>query len=196
METSNLLSDSPTYWEISDERWGAIQALLQIHDPPRVTGRRRIDQRAAVNAMIYRARTGCRWNKLPKHLPDDSSVHRTMQRWVKLGVFAEIWQIVVAPLSASETPGVAETPDAPPAPASGMQSVAAPAVAASELTEFAALKRARERRARRAAKRQTGHASRHEAPNGARVVPRSGRPRGALRRARLGRRRAPCAGRS
>src|SRR5687767_5220174 len=127
METSNLLNEAPPYWEIPEERWGEIQALLQKHDPPRVTGRRRIDQRAALNAMIYRARTGCRWNKMPKHLPDDSSVHRTMQRWVKLGVFAEIWQIVVAPGA-----------EASAAPASGMQSVPPPAAELGELTEEAA----------------------------------------------------------
>jgi transposase len=133
METSNLLSEAPTYWEISDERWEAIKALLQKLDPPRVTGRRRIDQRAALNAMIYRARTNCRWNKMPKHLPDDSSVHRTMQRWVKLGVFAEIWQIVVAPLAEGESvDSIAE-------PTSGMQTLVPPPPAElSDLTEKAA----------------------------------------------------------
>jgi transposase len=133
METSNLLSEAPTYWEISDERWEAIKALLQKLDPPRVTGRRRIDQRAALNAMIYRARTNCRWNKMPKHLPDDSSVHRTMQRWVKLGVFAEIWQIVVAPLAEGESvESIAE-------PTSGMQTLVPPPPAElSDLTEKAA----------------------------------------------------------
>jgi transposase len=133
METSNLLSEAPTYWEISDERWEAIKALLQKLDPPRVTGRRRIDQRAALNAMIYRARTNCRWNKMPKHLPDDSSVHRTMQRWFKLGVFAEIWQIVVAPLAEGESvESIAE-------PTSGMQTLVPPPPAElSDLTEKAA----------------------------------------------------------
>jgi transposase len=134
MESSNLLNEAPTYWEISDERWEAVQALLRNYDPPRVTGRRRIDQRAALNAMIYRARTGCRWNKMPKHLPDDSSVHRTMQRWVKLGVFAELWQLVIAPEAG------AEVSEPTPAPASGVQNVAEPAAAGEpgELTERAA----------------------------------------------------------
>jgi transposase len=135
METSSLLNDAPSYWEISDERWEAIRTLLLKHDPPRVTGRRRIDQRAALNAMIYRARTNCRWNKMPKHLPDDSSVHRTMQRWVKLGVFAEIWQIVVAPTAQPEaTERVAESNAAP---VSGLQTVT-PAAEIGALTEKAA----------------------------------------------------------
>lgn len=132
METSNLLNEAPTYWEISDERWEAIQTLLRSYDPPRVTGRRRIDQRAALNAIIYRARTGCRWNKMPKHLPDDSSVHRTMQRWVKLGVFPGIWQIVVAPEAG------AHVSEPTPAAASGVQSTSEAPAEGGELTERAA----------------------------------------------------------
>jgi putative transposase len=50
------------------------------HDPPR------IDQRAALDAVIFRMRSGCQWNRLPKEYPDDSSVHRTFQRWVQLGI--------------------------------------------------------------------------------------------------------------
>jgi transposase len=135
METSNLLNEAPPYWEIPEERWGEIQALLQKHDPPRVTGRRRIDQRAALNAMIYRARTGCRWNKMPKHLPDDSSVHRTMQRWVKLGVFNEIWQIVVTPLPDGQ--GI-DLPPAAPSGVESVESVAPPPAGVGDLTEQAA----------------------------------------------------------
>jgi putative transposase len=40
-------------------------------------------------------RTGCQWNHLPKEFPDDSSVHRTFQRWVKLGVFDRLWAALV-----------------------------------------------------------------------------------------------------
>ena len=35
-------------------------------------------------------RSGCRWNHLPKEYPDDSSVHRTYQRWQRLGVLDRI----------------------------------------------------------------------------------------------------------
>jgi len=41
-------------------------------------------------------RTGCQWNALPKAFGDDSSVHRTFQRWVTLGIFRTIWAKLVA----------------------------------------------------------------------------------------------------
>jgi putative transposase len=42
-------------------------------------------------------RSGCQWNQLPKEFPDDSSVHRTFQRWQQRGMFDHIWaQLVTA----------------------------------------------------------------------------------------------------
>ena len=46
-------------------------------DPPMRTGRKRIDPRGALDAIIVRLRSGGQWNRLPKEYPDDSSIHRT-----------------------------------------------------------------------------------------------------------------------
>jgi putative transposase len=81
----------PTIWRVPDELWEKIEPILAKYDPPKNTGRRRIDQRAALDAIIFRLRTGCQWNHLPKEFPDDSSVHRTFQRWIELGVLDRIW---------------------------------------------------------------------------------------------------------
>ena len=40
-------------------------------------------------------RTGCQWDRLPQAFPDDASVHRTFQRWTRLGVFSKIWAVLV-----------------------------------------------------------------------------------------------------
>ncbi len=76
----------PTIWRTPEELWEIIEPILANHDPPKGTGRPRIDQREALDAIIFRMRSGCQWNHLPKEFPDDSSVHRTFQRWVELGV--------------------------------------------------------------------------------------------------------------
>jgi transposase len=81
----------PTIWTVSDALWARIAPVILELDPPSQIGRKRIDARAALNAMIYVLRTGCQWNQLPDQFPDDSSVHRTMQRWVAAGVFEQIW---------------------------------------------------------------------------------------------------------
>ena len=85
----------PTVWRVPDDLWALVQPVLRVHDPPKRTGRRRIDPRAALDAIIFRLRSGCQWNRLPREYPDDSSVHRTFQRWVRSGVFERIWATLV-----------------------------------------------------------------------------------------------------
>ena len=86
----------PTIWHIPSDLWDKVGPILAELDPPKSTGRKRIDARAALDAILFRMRTGCQWNQLPKEFPDDSSVHRTFQRWVELGVLEHIWAMLVA----------------------------------------------------------------------------------------------------
>src|SRR3990170_2024026 len=69
-----------------------VDPVLAELDPPKGTGRKRIDPRAALDGIIFRMRSGCQRNQLPQQFPDDSSVHRTFQRWRSLGVFAQLWR--------------------------------------------------------------------------------------------------------
>ena len=85
----------PTIWEVSDELWNCIQPILEELDPISHTGRPRIDQRAALNGIIYQMRSGCQWNHLPRQFGDDASVHRTFQRWVQKGVLERLWASLV-----------------------------------------------------------------------------------------------------
>ena len=85
----------PTIWRVSDELWAKIEPVLAQYDPPKRTGRPRIDQRCALDGIIYRLRSGVQWNELPKKFGDDSSVHRTFQRWIKLEIFDHIWTLLI-----------------------------------------------------------------------------------------------------
>jgi putative transposase len=85
----------PTIWRVPDELWAMIEPILAEYDPPARTGRPRIAARDALDAIIYRLRSGVQWNQLPHEFPDDSSVHRTFQRWVVRGVFDRVWAEVV-----------------------------------------------------------------------------------------------------
>ena len=84
----------PPIWHVSDALWEVIQPILAEYDQPKTRGRKRIDQRAAFDASIFRLRTGCQWNHLPTAYPDDASVHRPFQRWVDRGIFPRIWAAV------------------------------------------------------------------------------------------------------
>ena len=90
-----IVKTLPTIWQVPDELWDKIRPIINQHDPPKQTGRKRIDPRAALDTIIFRMRSGCQWNQLPKEFPDDSSVHRTFQRWIQLGVLDRIWAVLV-----------------------------------------------------------------------------------------------------
>jgi transposase len=85
----------PAIWRAPDDLWRVVEQVLAELDPPKRTGRRRIDPRRALDAIIFRLRSGCQWNRLPREFPDDSSVHRTFQRWVRLGVFDRIRSVLL-----------------------------------------------------------------------------------------------------
>ena len=71
-----------TIWEVPDELWERIEPIILEEDPPKARGRKRSDPRQMLNGIIFRLRSGCQWNRLPKELGDDSTIHRTFQRWV------------------------------------------------------------------------------------------------------------------
>jgi putative transposase len=85
-----------TIWEVPDDLWEMVACLLERFDPPNKMGRPRIDPRRALDGMLYRARTGCQWNRLPACFGDDASVHRTQQRWEALGIFDAVWALVLS----------------------------------------------------------------------------------------------------
>ena len=85
-----------TIWQCPDDLWNTIVApVLEALDPPAKTGRKRIDPRPALDGMIYQLRSGCQWNHLPPQFGNDRSIHRTFQRWVDKGVWAEIWSVLI-----------------------------------------------------------------------------------------------------
>jgi putative transposase len=85
----------PTLWEVPDGLWERIEPLLNELDPPQRTGRHRIDRRRVLDGIIFRLRTGCQWNHIPKVYGDDSTIHRCFQRWCRLGLFGRIWALIV-----------------------------------------------------------------------------------------------------
>jgi putative transposase len=85
----------PTIWRTDDELWAKVDQVLEEFDPPARFGPDRIDQRKALDGMIYRMRSGVQWNQLPNEFGDDSSIHRTFQRWVRRGVIGRLWALLV-----------------------------------------------------------------------------------------------------
>ncbi len=85
----------PTLWEVPDELWDRIQSLLETEDPPKAKGRKRVDRRRVLDGIIFRLRTGCQWNHIPRVYGDDSTLHRCFQHWRALGLFEKLWALLV-----------------------------------------------------------------------------------------------------
>ncbi len=85
----------PTLWEVPDELWKRMAPLILEMDPPKETGRPRANPRNVVDAIIFRIRTGCQWNHIPRVYGDDSTIHRTFQHWVEIGLFPRLWVLLI-----------------------------------------------------------------------------------------------------
>jgi putative transposase len=84
-----------TIWEIADDLWDRIRPILEEFWPRKTTGRRLANWRLALNGIIFRMRTGCQWDQLPKRFGPKSTVHQWFQRWNKAGVMAQIMAALV-----------------------------------------------------------------------------------------------------
>jgi putative transposase len=85
-----------TIWEVPDELWRRIEPILEAFWPRKPTGRPPAHWRRVLNAIIFRMRSGCQWDRLPERYGPKSTVHDWFQRWVEGGIFEEIWAVLVA----------------------------------------------------------------------------------------------------
>jgi transposase len=86
-----------------DSLWHLAQPLLPEH-PKRHQGggRRRIDDRIALAAILYVLDSGCAWDELPASFPISSkTTHRRFTEWVGLGVMAAVHQATLDVLGAA-----------------------------------------------------------------------------------------------
>ena len=72
---------------LTNRQWQLIRQLL----PPRARrGRRPLDRRRVINAILYVVRTGCQWRMLPKDFPNWSTVYGIFWRWRNDGTWERI----------------------------------------------------------------------------------------------------------
>lgn len=82
-------------WQISDELWENMALLILEHktQDPLGTHRKRVDNRAAMNAIFVVLRIDCQWNALnATEICSASSAHRRFQEWQDAGVFERFLQ--------------------------------------------------------------------------------------------------------
>jgi len=73
--------------DLSDEQWRIIQRLLP---KPARRGRKPIDRRRVIDAILYVVRSGCQWRMLPRDFPNWSTVYGVFRRWRLGGLWQQI----------------------------------------------------------------------------------------------------------
>ena len=57
----------PTIWDVPDDLWERIGPVILEMDPPKSKGRKRVDQGKMLEGIVFRLRSGCQWNHLPRN---------------------------------------------------------------------------------------------------------------------------------
>ena len=78
-------------YRIPDALWEKIEPLLPPELPRPRGGRPRMDNRKAMEAILYVLHTGCKWKAIPQCLGVPDKVQRRFREWRKYGVFQRMW---------------------------------------------------------------------------------------------------------
>lgn len=73
--------------DMTDRQW---QIICKVLPEPSRRGRKPIDRRWVLNAILYLVRTGCQWRQLPHDFPNWKTVYTIFRRWRKAGIWQKI----------------------------------------------------------------------------------------------------------
>jgi transposase len=89
--------------EVSDELWERIRPLLPVvQRRHRWPGRKRMDDRACLNGIVFVLATGIGWERLPQQLGYGSGMTcwRRLRDWQAVGVWDRLHALLLAELRA------------------------------------------------------------------------------------------------
>ena len=87
--------DDPTIWRADDALWALLAPALRVDKPRKKPGRPRRDDRAIFDGLIWLARTGSQWSRLPPEFGPKSTVHERFSEWAASGALERAWAILV-----------------------------------------------------------------------------------------------------
>ena len=77
---------------LRDDQWGRIAGLVQ--GKPGDSGRRGVDNRLFVEAVLWIARTGSPWRDLPQEFGSWNSVYIRFARWSDKLIWAKVFAVL------------------------------------------------------------------------------------------------------
>lgn len=79
--------------DLTENQWQLLFPLLPPQSP---LGRKPIDRRVIINAILFVNRTGCQWRQLPKEFPKWKTVYNIFWNWRMSGIWQKIHDCLVA----------------------------------------------------------------------------------------------------
>jgi len=89
---------------LTDQLWERLELLLPVHPRRfRYSGRKRANDRAALEGILYVVRTGIGWNRLPTALfgASGATCWRRLTEWHEAGVWQQLHERLLAELRAA-----------------------------------------------------------------------------------------------
>jgi len=83
--------DEDKAYGIPDALWEQVKPLL-LPELPGPNDGQQMDDRQAMDAILYVLRTGCKWSGIPRDLGAGSIVHKRFQEWREAGLFQRMWR--------------------------------------------------------------------------------------------------------
>ena len=74
--------------DLPDELWNNIKVWIPERPRNPKGGQTPIDDRRVMAGIVYRLRTGCQWDAIPKEFSSGSTCFRRFKEWRGAGVFA------------------------------------------------------------------------------------------------------------
>lgn len=75
------------FTDIPDEVWERLKVWLPERRPHRKGGRPWNDDRRVMSGIVYRLKTGCQWDAIPKEFGSGNTCYDRFREWQEAGVF-------------------------------------------------------------------------------------------------------------
>ena len=75
------------FTDFPEALWERVQVWIPKPRRRRKSGRPRVPDRLVMRGILYRLRTGCHWDAIPREFSSGSTCYRRFVEWNKAGVF-------------------------------------------------------------------------------------------------------------
>lgn len=75
------------FLSVPDDVWEAVRPLIPVRPRNPKGGRPPVHDRLVFNGIVYRLRTGCQWDAIPREFGSATTCYDRFREWAMLGVF-------------------------------------------------------------------------------------------------------------